>query len=212
MATRARRFFATRSSRLTLAWITRIGVVGLLGASALFGGLDEAEPVPIAELKVAETHRGAPFTITVERAVIVDEIDGVARPTAADGRLLLVLATIENTSRAPLPTPMDSLRVGGLESISSAVPARSINVLDDDSIVHRLQPRVETTVVYIWDIAAGELADGDELRVGLFDLRFVETRDIVISDAWQDPALAAIVTVPVDDLDLAAVDRVGGTR
>jgi hypothetical protein len=208
---RARRFVVTQGSRLTLTWITRIGVVGLLAASALFGGLDDAEPPAIPDLEVAERHDGAPLAITVERAVVVDEIAGVAKPVDDGGRLLLVVATAENTSAAPVLAPVDSLRVGGLDSVSSEDPARSINVLDDDSTVHRLQPRVPTRLVFIWDVSAAELADGDELRVGLFDLTFVETRDIVINAAWQDPALAAVVTVPVEDLDLAAGTQDGGT-
>lgn len=209
--TRARRYIASQSSRLTLTWITRISVVALLAASALFGGLEDAELEPLDELGVGDEFEGNPLSITVERAVLADEISGVAVPEEPGDRLLLVVATMENLSDEPIPAPRSSMRVGGLESVGLDDEPHSINLLSDDSAVRELQPRISAPLVLIWDVAAHELVDGAELRLGLFDLTFVQQDDFILREGWQDPELGAIVTVDVEDIDLppqgSEVDR-----
>lgn len=62
-----------------------------------------------------------------------------------------------------------------------------------------LQPDVATRLLLSWVVEAGELRDGDELRIALPAADLVVGRMFVDGEWWEPSGTAAYVTVPIED-------------
>jgi hypothetical protein len=189
--------------------VTRVGgpvAALLLGVSGLFGGLDR---VPLAE-RVSEIKPGTeitvePFSLTVKRAVAVDEIDGEITPLTPGNHLMVVLLAAENVSA-------DSVSTHQLSPVSRAksylnttlvvlddrLAPETSDVYDADSnvAVFLLSPGLTYDLAVVWEFSG---AVPEKLPLGLAKLTL---RGETISPevlAWQDPEEAATVTLPVTD-------------
>ena len=203
-----------RARQLVTRWLqaspaTRVGIPAaalLLGVSGLFGGLNH---VPLAD-RVDDVKPGTeltvePFKMTVKRAVVVDEIEGVVSPRSPGDHLMVLLLDAENRSK-------ESLGSNLLEPVSRAKSFlnRTLVVLDDrlapaapsvydaDSniAVSMLSPGLTYRLAIVWEFR-GSLPR--QLRLGLAKLTL---RGETISPddlEWQDPEEAATMTLPVAD-------------
>lgn len=199
---RLRARLTTGASRLTLKWLSRIAFVLILAASALFGGLNDAEAAPIPVLAAGETHLGTPLNVTVTRAVVLDEIEGVGITAQPGNRLILVVVELENTWTSPLATGAAAIRIDGLMTPAVTDAPAGVFRLADESNISRLQPRLETEVAFIWEIAADVLADEDPITVNIYDQSLFTFTSVAVGEQWTNPVLAATISLPVEDLDL----------
>jgi len=177
----------------------------LLGVSGLAGGLN---PVPLAD-RVAEVKPGTevtvqPFALTLKRAVVVAEIDGVISPRTTGNHLMIIVVEAENLSKQSVGSEL-LLPVSRAKSYLN----RNLVVLDDrlnpgapsvydadsDAAVSVLSPGLTYHLAVVWEFSG---AVPDRLPLGLATLTL---RGETISPdvlAWQDPVEAATLTLPVE--------------
>jgi hypothetical protein len=203
-----------RSREVVTRWLsaspaTRVGgpvAALLLGVSGLFGGLDR---VPLTE-RVDEVKPGtevtvAPFALTLERAVVVDQIEDVVSPNTPGNHLMVILLDAENLSN-------DSLGSHLLSPVSRAKSYlnRNLVVLDDrlnpdapsvydaDSnvAISLLSPGLTYHLAVVWEFG-GPVPQRLPLGLARLTLRGETISPDVL--AWQDPEEAATITLPVQD-------------
>lgn len=190
--------------RLPTKWlITGITAV-LLGLSAAVGGLNEVAATPIPELEVGDPFEALSLTITPEQASLIDAFPEQGVIPDDGNRLLVVVATVTNTSAAPVKVQIggdaDSLLPVDVEFADSFDGPSTIIVFDDGTQVSTVQPDVPVKLAYVWEIPAGAIADGDELRIDLLDRDNEGEADLYYGDRFSDYRVAGFVTFAVDDL------------
>jgi hypothetical protein len=188
---------------------TRVGgpvAALLLGISGLFGGLDR---VPLAE-RVSEIKPGTeitvePYSLTLNRAVAVDEIDGEITPLTPGNHLMVVLLDAENLSNDSLSTyqlsPVSRAKSylnTTLVVLDDRLAPETSNVYDADSnvAVSLLSPGLTYDLAVVWEFS-GPVPEKLPLGLAKLTLRGETISPEVL--AWQDPEEAATVTLPVQD-------------
>ncbi|MET0297593.1 MAG: hypothetical protein ABW024_09340 [Microbacterium sp.] len=200
-----RRFAWVRaaSDRVPTRWFAAIGTGLFLAVTAAFGGLaTAAEPeVPVAETDQAIV--AAPFTVTVERAVLLDEFPEAGVYVEDGERVLALQLEVVNDWTEPLAAGSedslaDTVRVEGLDVAASAAH------YDDATINPRLQPGVPTTVVLTWAVDADRFAEGDEIEVAVNSMTLYTAGYVASGRWWTDPVATATVAVPLTDAGAGA--------
>src|SRR5688572_26515536 len=82
------------SDRVPTRWFTGIGTALFLVATAAFGGLATAAEPEITALAPGEAHRNDQLSMTIERAVLVDEFPEAGVYVDDGERVLAVLLTV----------------------------------------------------------------------------------------------------------------------
>jgi hypothetical protein len=191
--------------RLPTKWlVTGISAV-LLGASALLGGLDDVPQPDTPQFEVGDRYEAVQLAIEPERASLIDGFPEQGVMPEDGNRLLVVVATVENTWTDPLRiatgnTEPDSLVPVDLDLIGDYDAPTDIIVFDDGTTVSTVQPNVPVKVAYVWEVPAGSLADGDELRVDVLDREYQGEAAIYFGDRFSDFHVAGYVTFTVEDL------------
>lgn len=188
-------------SRLTAA----AGAV-VLAVSAPFGGLGQ---VPLDErVRAAEPGEAvdaAPFRLTFQEALAVDEVPDVVTPDVEGNHLMVVLAEVTNDSDSwvyanllsPVPRSSPQSRViVVLDDDLAPTGFASTYHAEDDTRFSTVNPGLTYDVAIVWEFAG---AVPDELPLGIATLTL---RPSTISPdvlEWTDPAEAATLTLPVED-------------
>ena len=202
-----RRFAWLRAAgdRVPTRWFAGIATGAFLLATAAFGGLATAAPPELATLEPGEAHVTAERSLTVQRAVLIDELPDAGVYPEDGERVLAVIADVENMWDRPLYS-------GGEKGIAGSFSLQEVDAdaeagaarYDDTTASPWLQPRVPATIVFAWSVPAGLFAEGDELPITLYD-RSIYTGSFVTSGQWWDgPVPAAVVTVEVEDVGAGA--------
>jgi len=194
--------------RVPTAWFAAIGTGVFLLATAAFGGLATAAEPPLAQLRPGTTHVNDMRSLTVERAVLIDELPGSGTSPDKGERVLAIVVDVENHWTEPLRpegtgSVAESFSVAGLDEPSSS--AR----MDDATIGPVLQPGVPAQVVYTWAVDAEDFAAGDHLVVTLNDLSLYTGSFVTSGTSWQDPTPSATMTLVIKDVG-AGVDAEAG--
>jgi hypothetical protein len=211
------RWLARMSDRVPTGWFAGILTAVFLGVTAAFGGLTAVAAPPIAQLDAGDTHENAQFALTVERAVLIDELPeaGIFLEEDAGQRVLAVVVTAENVWTEALPSNNTGGTQGVVGSVRIAdlgdVPAESIARFDDTTIDPYLQPDVPVQLVLTWAVDAEQFSDADELRLELRDFSLYTGQLITYGTSWQDPVTAASLTLEIDDVG-AGADAESGTE
>lgn len=176
-----------------------IGV--FLAATAGFGGLATVAAKPIPEISAGDEHVSDQFAVTVERAVLIDDLPEVGVDVELWERALVVVVSAENRWTEPLRTTGDSslsavLRVRELGDRPPDAVAR----FDDTTTSPWLQPGVPADLAVVWVVPAGRYSDGEDLSVELRDAELHTGSFVTAGQSWVDPVLAAHVSVPVTDV------------
>lgn len=196
----------TASDRVPTKWFATAGTVLFLAATAAFGGLATAqEPGPV-ELAVGEEHRNDQLAVTVQRAVLIDELPEAGITVEPGQRVLALIVDAENLWTEPLSTARGhSVRDAVvLEQGSGVVEADEVARPDDGTFGPWLQPGVPATVVLVWAVDARRYRAGQELRFVVRDETLYTASFVASGRSWEDPVPAAHVTVAVEDVGAGA--------
>ena len=178
----------------------------LLGASGVFGGLNHVSLADrVDEVKPGTEIIVQPFALTVTRAVAVDQIEGVISPRATGNHLMVVLLEAENLSKESqgsyLLSPVSrekSYMNRNLVVLDDRLAPDAASVYDADSnvAVSLLSPALTYRLAVVWEFS-GPVPERLPLGLSRLTLR----GETISPDelAWQDPAEAATVTLPVQD-------------
>ncbi|WNG90062.1 hypothetical protein C6A87_013570 [Mycobacterium sp. ITM-2016-00317] len=162
MDTRAvRRWLASR--KVSQWW--RAALVVILGVAALFGGLDPVD-TKATPFTPGEEFSDGQFTVTVDRARLVDEIRGGGRVvgTAKPGRRYLgVVATLRNDATVPgrLRNELDVRDVPGKEF-------HGVFRFRDGSPIQNLGPGLTEQLVFAWLVPDDVLGAGDTVTIRIW--------------------------------------------
>jgi hypothetical protein len=177
----------------------------LLGASALFGGLNDAPTDPIPTLQTGESHQGTRLAVTVLRAVLIDGFPDQGYTPDDGDRFLMIVANVENVWHSPVTSnegigDADVVLPTALAGIEGGTAPDIVAVLNDGSRLPALQPRVPVELGYIWSVDADAFSDGDALRIDLLDEAYLGKGSVSTGDIFDDPETVAVVDVPITDL------------
>jgi hypothetical protein len=195
------------SDRVPTKWFAGIATGLFLAVTAAFGGLATAVQPELTKLEPGEPHVTDQRSLTVQRAVLIDELPG-SGTSPEDGERVLVLVTdVENVWTEPQRATatntngMDAtFAVAGLEDDSRRGTAR----LDDATGSPWLQPGVPATIVYAWPVEADRYAEGDELDITLYETTLTTGSFVLAGQWWDDPEADAVVTVKIEDVGAGA--------
>jgi hypothetical protein len=199
-----RRFAWVRAAadRVPTRWFAGIATGAFLLATAAFGGLATASPPAPSKLEPGDPHVTAERSLTVQRAVLIDELPDAGVYPEAGERVFAIVADVENEWDRPVSAGAggigSSLTVEGIDTDVSA--AR----YDDTTLSPQMQPHVPARIVYAWVVPADAFAAGDEVPVTLY-ARSVYTGSFVTTGQWwSDPVRDAMVTVEIEDVGAGA--------
>jgi hypothetical protein len=205
-----------------------VGVTAIvLGTTAAFGGLEEAEgadaPTPV---KVGTTTTAEPFDITIKRLLWVNDLPGY--PTSADGnRWLAIVADVKNTGETTLlPTyAREAVTVSGVEGLpkppeldlttdqeddrTNRIGPDHLLYLPDSTELSPLQPGISYEAVYLYEQeAAATPAEKVDVQLVGHTLRADTFQG---TEQYLDPAVVAEASLAVLPSEDAADGEVGET-
>jgi hypothetical protein len=196
---RARALF----DRVPTRWLVLSAGGGLIGLSALFGGLEDAPPPVHPVIQAGETHEGSELAIAVDSALLIDAFPEQNLVPAAGSRLFVIRATVENTTAAARrlsAAEADTVRVEGVSALPIDEPPARVLVIDDGSDRAVAQPGVPVEVVFVWEIADGALTKGDIVTISILDRVFMGEGELTYGGLYGPPAVRATVQVPLGDV------------
>jgi hypothetical protein len=158
----------------------QVGVVVILAATALFGGLDDAD-TKVTDFKPGEKFSDGQFTVTVDRATLVTELASgatVVMPARPGRRYLGVVADVQNDGTVPgmLQGELD------LQGEPGAKYLGTIRMADGSPIV-TLGPGLSDKLGFLWDVPDDALHTGDSVTPRVWRKQFKEFA-VSYSQAW----------------------------
>ena len=199
-----RRFAWVRAAtdRVPTRWFAGIATGAFLLATAAFGGLATASPPAPTRLEPGDAHVTAERSLTVQRAVLIDELSDAGVFTEPGERVFAIVADVKNEWDRPVSAGSggvgSSLTVEGIDSDVNA--AR----YDDTTLTPELQPHVPARIVFAWAVPADAFAAGDEVPVTLYARSLYTGSFVTTGQWWIDPVPDAVVTVEVEDVGAGA--------
>lgn len=182
---RVRRWFA----ELGFHQMWQLGVVIILAATALFGGLDDVD-TKVTEFQPGKAFSDGQFTVTVDRATSVTQLPGM--PARPGRRYLGVVTDVRNDGTLP-GTLKGVLDLHGRPGATFAGAVR----MADGSPILTLGPGLSDQIAFVWDLPAGALHAGDEVTLRAWEKKFVEY-SVTYGQGWVDSLTNyGQVTVPV---------------
>lgn len=200
--TPARRRFAwirATTDRVPTKWFAAIGTGVFLAATAAFGGLATAAEEPVPSAAPEQEVIAKPFTVSVERAVLIDEFPEAGIYVEDGQRVLALQLEVVNTWTEPLAA-------GSKDSLAGAVRVQGLDLAestaryDDATGNPRLQPGVPAEIVLTWAIDPEEFSEGDEIVVTVNSMSLHVGSFVASGQWWTDPVPAAEVTVVAEDV------------
>lgn len=140
----------------------RLALLTLLAATAVFGGLDTVDK-GVTPFKPGEEFGDGQFTLTIERARLVDELKGalaVIGPANPGKRYLGVVATLRNDGTVP-GRLRDELDLRGLPGKEFFGAFR----LRDGSPIQTLGPGLTEELAFTWTLPEDALKPGDSVTI-----------------------------------------------
>ncbi|MBB3606899.1 hypothetical protein FHT40_006592 [Mycolicibacterium sp. BK556] len=185
-----RRWFAG----LGFSQMGQLLTVAILGATALFGGLDTVSTT-VTPFQPGDQFSDGPFTVTVDRASFPREIRAgtwLVAPKAEGLRYLAVVATLHNDGTVPASVD-DEL------DLRDEPNKRFFGVfrIADGSRITRIGPGLSEEVATLWTLPEDALRDGDSVTLRVWKKEFHELM-VTYGQTWLDSLTEyGQVSVPV---------------
>ena len=184
-----------------------VGVTGIvLGATALFGGLERADTTArdVTGVAIGEKVAAAPYEITIRKVVWVDELPNVY-PQEKGSHWLAITATLRNTHTESLSGAVelkDALTLTGVDGLvekpvpgTHRVASTYRKVIADTSDVDPVQPGIGYEMVFLFEQRAG-VTPPTEVSVEAVGHTW-RASSIDKTKGWFDPAVVARGTLPM---------------
>lgn len=207
---RKRRFewIHAATDRVPTRWFAGIATGLFLVATAAFGGLATAAPPELEQLEPGEAHVTDQRSLTVKRAVLIDELPEAGVYPEDGERVLAVIVDVENRWDEPLRTT-GLYGVTVSFSVEGVDDPRDVARMDDATGLLYLQPNVPAELVYAWAVDADTFADGDALTVTLSDTSLYTGSFVTEGQWWSDPVADARVSLKIEDVGAGAAKEAG---
>lgn len=173
-----------------------VGLGIILGVSALFGGLDDADlsarqpPVVAAGEEIVRDE----FTTTVHSARLTDVTPGYSFEPEEGFTYLVVEATVTNNG---LVTTISFSDLLAIDSLEEPVATRIVRLIDN-STLPQANPGVPTEIAFVWEVPEDAVAPGDTVRLTVNAKTFTRDGDVTFGSYWSDPQPSAYVELEVD--------------
>jgi hypothetical protein len=184
-----------------------VGVTGIvLGATALFGGLEDADPASrdVTSVKIGEKVVAAPYEITIRKVVWVDELPNVY-PLEKGSHWLAITATVRNTHTESLFGAVelkDALALSGVEGLvekpergTERVESTYRKIIADTTDLSPVQPGLSYEMVFLFEQRA-DAAPPTEVAVEAVGHTWRQN-SIDKTMGWLDPEVVARGTLPM---------------
>jgi hypothetical protein len=184
-----------------------VGVTGIvLGATALFGGLEDADPTSrdVTSVKIGEKVVAAPYEITIRKVVWVDELPNVY-PLEKGSHWLAITATVRNTHTESLFGAVelkDALALSGVEGLvekpergTERVESTYRKIIADTTDLSPVQPGLSYEMVFLFEQRA-DAAPPTEVAVEAVGHTWRQN-SIDKTMGWLDPEVVARGTLPM---------------
>jgi hypothetical protein len=189
--------------RATLAALLAIVLLGAAVAIlAATGGLETSTRRGPVEHGPQEEFTSSDMRITLERAVVVDQLPGSGVFTDADAgeRVFAVLIEVENLDVDPRLARSD----GGLSRVIAdfgieGEPEISVYGDGDFSVV-TLQPGVPARLLLSWMVDDDQIGEGDDVHLTMPDAEKRESTLTPGTFVWDELPPSAVVVTTVEDL------------
>lgn len=160
----------------------QLAVLAVLGATALFGGLDTVDD-SVTTFRPGEEFSDGQFTVVVERASLVGELRSgsrVLRAPAPGTQYLGVVATVRN----------DGTTSGGLRNeldLRDQPKAEFVGAmrLDGGTEILSLGPGLKEEVAFVWSLPESALRPGQDIELRIWKKQFRELA-VTYGRAWID--------------------------
>lgn len=179
-----KRFIRGELVRLKLPQMWHLVAGVIVAVAALFGGLDSVDAKPTV-FNVGQAHSDGEFTVTVQRAVLLDDVRAgkrVVQPADPGHVYLGLVSTIRN----------DGPIQGGL-SMGSKDAEFDLQLphnefigafrIDDASMVTSLGPKLSDQVVFLWKLPRAAIVAGSRVTLRVWQKQL---REMVVTygRAW----------------------------
>ena len=165
-------------------------VLLVLAATAAFGGLDDANTA-VTVFEPGQEFSDGQYTLTVERASVLEEIDGVLYDDP-ESQYLGVVVQIRNDGT----TPGNLLRTFQLPGFPHQRLVGAYRIADSTYNTN-LGPGLAQETAFFWELPTGSLAPGATVTLKVPKKKFTELM-VTYGEAWIDDAEQyGQVTVPV---------------
>lgn len=193
------------TDRIPTKWFASIATGLFLAATAAFGGLNTVTPPAVAlpQWQIGDRVEGDQLAITVERAVLIDDLEGSgATPDEAAGeRLLVLLVEAENLADEAVGMYANSsTKSNTVLLLPDERPATQITREDDATWSPWLQPNVPAEVVFIWTVPGADYAEGDRLELTVQNTTLEQFSFLTSGTYWSTPEKSGTLTVELEDV------------
>lgn len=187
---------APRKRRLPgWAW-TLIGLAAVVAIVAALGGFREVPIAKLPAIALGETHEGDEYRTTVDAVYLTSQLPNTGYAAEEGFEYLVVEATVENTTDRPIFTLTRQLiraLVSGVVEPYGDAAAPDVSDPRFGGPVGYLQPNLPLTVLYSWDVEIGQIKDGDEAIIGIFE-RHYDPSNPAFDDYSTTDAVARVIT------------------
>jgi hypothetical protein len=178
-------------ARLSAPQTRRIALLLVLAATAAFGGLDTVNK-QVSPFKPGEEFNDGEYTVTVERARVVDELKGTYGSAKPGMKYLGVLATLRNDGTVPgrLRDQMD-LRDVPEEEFFGVFRFR------DGSAIQNLGPGLTEQLVFSWQVPDAVAKSLQSVTIRVWKKTYTQLKVTYGGKEWIDTDNYGQVVVPV---------------
>ena len=179
--------------RLSSAQTRRVALLLVLVATAAFGGLDTVDK-QVTPFKSGEEFSDGEFTVTVERARLVDELKGTYG-SAKPGKIYLgVVTTVRNDGTVPgrLRDQLD-LRDVPQEEFFGAFRYR------DGSAIQTLGPGLTEQLVFAWLLPDSAAQSLQSVTIRIWKKKYTQLMVTYGGKEWIDTYSYGQIVVPVKE-------------
>ena len=180
-------------ARLTSSQTRRVALLLILVATAAFGGLQTVDK-QVTPFKSGEEFSDGEFTVTIERARVVDELKGTYG-SAKPGKVYLgVVTTLRNDGTVPgrLPDQLDLRDVSGEEFFG-------VFRYRDGSAIQTLGPGLTEQLVFAWLLPDTAVQSLQSVTIRVWKKKYTQLMVTYGGKEWIDTDNYGQIVVPVKE-------------
>jgi hypothetical protein len=182
-------------------WWILVGAAVLLGASALFGGLDEADSsgdaLPV--LSPGETFVADELTTTVMDAQLTGTLPNSYSEPDEGNRFIAVAATVTNNFRNSTSF-LDDVLVLDILAGDPDLERPRVFLVSDGTTLPQAPPRVPVDLLFVWEVPEGMVTDGEVISLTVRSRSYFTQNSVTYGDRWQDPVAAATIDLRITEI------------